>query len=105
MAVKSKYRAQPTYVDGKRFASKAEARRYSELVLLERGGVISNLETQRAFELKVNGVLICRYLADFVYFENGKRMVEDTKGVRTPVYAIKRKLMRALYDIDILETR
>lgn len=42
--------------------------------------------------------------ADFVYLEHGKEIVEDTKGMRTQVYVMKRKLMKALYGITILET-
>src|SRR5512146_2768851 len=90
---RSKYGNKPTEVDGVRFASKREAARYSELKLLERAGQISALRLQPAFPLDVNGVPITRYVADFSYVENGKRVVEDVKGYRTKEYQMKAKLM------------
>lgn len=93
----SKFNAKPTIVDGKRFASKAEARRYSELRDLERAGIISHLELQPRFPLIVNGQVICTYVGDFRYLENGKSATEDVKGVKTDVYAIKRKLLLATH--------
>ncbi len=100
----NKYRNKPTEVDGIRFASKREATRYQELRLLERAGVIKGLWLQVRFPLKVNEQLICTYVADFQYFEDGKSIVEDSKGHRTPEYKLKKKLMRALYQIEIKET-
>lgn len=104
-----KYGAKPLVVDGVRFASTKEANRYSELKLLERGREIRNLTLQPAYEFRHNGVLIGRYVADFSYDERGKGgrwlpVVEDVKGVRTPVYQMKRKLMLAFFDIPIRET-
>lgn len=101
----SKYRAIPTFVDGIRFASKGEAARYRELKLLELAGEIACLELQPRYPLVVNGVKIGEYRADFRYAERGSGViVEDFKGVRTPVYRMKRLLMKALYSIDIRET-
>lgn len=101
----SKYRAVPTVVDGHRFASKKEARRYSELCLLERAGEISNLALQVKFSLDIDGVHICNYHADFTYDDKeGNVIIEDCKGVRTPAYKLKKKLMLAIYRIKILET-
>lgn len=100
----SKYKAQPTIVDNLRFASKKEARRYSELVMLQKAKVISDLRLQEAFDLHVNGILVCRYVADFSYMENGKRVIEDAKGVRTPIYTLKRNLMQAIHGIVITES-
>lgn len=99
-----KYRAVPTTVDGIRFDSKGEAMRYGELKLLEQAGVISGLQLQPKFSLEVNGVKLGSYVADFEYVERGERVVEDFKGVRTPVYQIKKKLVKALHGIDIFET-
>lgn len=93
----SKYSAKPTFVDSIRFASKAEARRYSELKALERAGLISHLELQPRFPLIVNGVVVCTYVGDFRYLENGKSVTEDVKGMKTDVYAIKRKLLLATH--------
>jgi hypothetical protein len=81
--------------------------RWQELQLLERAEKITGLRRQVSFDLTVNGVLICRYVADFVYWE-GKPMrvvVEDAKGYATEVYRLKRKLMLACHKIEILETR
>lgn len=99
-----KYHAQPTTVDGIRFASKKEARRWQELQLLVRGGIIKKLVRQPSFEIVVNGHAICRYIADFSYVDrDGVGHVEDVKGVRTPVYRLKAKLVRAVYNIIIEE--
>jgi Protein of unknown function (DUF1064). len=93
----SKYSAKPTIVDGIRFASKAESRRYGELKTLERAGVISHLELQPRFPLIVNGTVVCTYIGDFRYLENGKSVTEDVKGVKTDAYSIKRKLLFATH--------
>jgi Protein of unknown function (DUF1064) len=90
--------------DGKTFASKREARRYGELLLRERAGEIVGLATQVPFDLLVNGIKVCRYVADFVYFEGERYVVEDSKGCKTAVYRLKRKLMLAVHGIEIRET-
>jgi len=100
----NKYSAIKTEVDGIIFASRKEARRYSELKLLERGKAIKGLQTQVKFSLDINGYHICNYFADFMYWENDVVVVEDCKGVKTPAYKLKAKLMRALHDITIKET-
>ncbi len=94
-------------VDGIRFASQAEENRYHELKALEKAGAICALRTQPRYALEVRGVLICTYVADFVYFEEvagGVAVVEDVKGVLTDVYKLKKKLMKAIYGIEIRET-
>lgn len=98
-----KYGAIPTVIDGMRFASKAEATRYSELVTLQRAGVISSLECQPRYALAVNGVKIGTYVADFRYTLGGEQIVEDVKGVRTPVYRLKARLMLALHGVTVRE--
>lgn len=98
-----KYRAQRTEVDGVVFASRAESRRYRDLKLMIASGDISNLELQKRYPLNVNGQLICTYVSDFEYDQDGKHITEDVKGVRTIVFVIKKKLMRAIYGIDIQE--
>ncbi len=102
-----KYHAIPTEVDGIRFASRMEARRYQELRLMERAGVIRNLQLQTNYRLFVNGVLICRYRPDFEYDEvaTGEHVVEDVKGYRNHVYAIKAQLMLACHGISIREVQ
>jgi hypothetical protein len=100
-----KYGAQKTVVDGITFASKAEAARYGELRMLERGKAIRDLTLQPRFPLVVNGRKVGTYVADFAYHgADDVRVVEDVKGVRTPVYLLKRKLFEALYGLTITET-
>jgi hypothetical protein len=106
----SKYKAKKVTFQGITFDSKKEANRYSELVLLERAGKIQNLERQVKFELipyqRIDGKVVeraCHYIADFVYQQDGKKVVEDTKGYKTQEYIIKRKLMLYLKGIRIQE--
>ena len=106
----SKYRNKKVVVDGITFDSKKEATRYRELVLLERAGRITDLQQQVKYELipsqKINGKVVerpCFYVADFVYTQDGQRIVEDTKGFKTPEYIIKRKLLLHKYGIRINE--
>lgn len=91
---------------GMSFDSKKEYSRYHELLLLQRNGLITDLKRQIKFPLIVNDKLICNYIADFVYCENGKQIVEDVKSEYTKHllhYRIKNKLLSALYGIDIKE--
>lgn len=121
-----KYNNKKVMVDGIKFDSKKEAKRYQELKTLERAGHITDLKRQVKYVLipaqyepsdevyvkgkdkgkQKKGRLIereCAYYADFVYTENGKTVVEDTKGVKTPEYIIKRKLMLYVHNIKIKE--
>ena len=107
---RSKYNAQKARIDGITFDSKAEAERYAQLVLLQRACKIAYLQRQVEFELipaqYIDGKCVeraCKYKADFVYIENGKRIVEDVKGLKTKDYIIKRKLMLYVYGIRIKE--
>ncbi len=102
----TKYNAKKTVLDGITFASKKEGKRYQELRLLERAGKIQYLELQKAYVLipKQSGERACKYIADFVYMENGKQIVEDVKGYKgNPVWIIKRKLMLWVHGIKIRE--
>lgn len=92
-------------VDGHTFDSKKEYNRYCELKLMERAGLIHNLELQKKYELipKQGKERAVHYIADFVYEENGETIVEDTKGVKTKEYIIKRKLMKYIHGIEIKE--
>lgn len=89
------------------FDSKRESRRYQELLLLEKIGEISNLETQVKYELiaKQEGERAVCYFADFRYLESGVVVVEDVKSPvsKTPVYVVKRKLMKLIHNIKIRE--
>jgi hypothetical protein len=91
-------------IGGKRFASRKEGRRYIQLQWMQRAGEIGAIELQVTFSLDVNGIHICNYIADFVYWEKGFRIVEDTKGVKTDEYKLKKKLMKAVHGITITET-
>ena len=109
---KSKYGARKTIIDGIKFDSKKESRRYAELKLLIMAKKIVNLEMQKKFVLipsqKIDGKVVERevsYIADFVYIDTntGNIVVEDTKGYKTKDYIIKRKLMLYKYGIKITE--
>lgn len=102
---KSKFRNIKTIIDGTEFASKLEAGRYAQLKLMERAGLIGDLETQRSFDLTVNGIVVTRYIADFVYVAAGslELVVEDAKGLLTPLYRLKKKMMMAEHGIAIRE--
>ena len=117
----SKYNNRKVRRDGLTFDSKKEHKRHNELLLLEQAGEIRNLRRQVKFVLiptqrepsqigtrggVKKGKLLereCAYIADFVYTENGKIVVEDTKGLRTKDYIIKRKLMLYVHNIRIRE--
>lgn len=121
-----KYNNRKIIVDGIKFDSKKEATRYKELKIFEKAGIIHDVQRQVKYILipaqyeHTNGIyskgknkgspkkskLIereCAYYADFVYTANGETVVEDTKGVKTPEYIIKRKLMLYIHNIKIKE--
>lgn len=100
-----KYGNRKTVVDGITFDSAKEAKRYGELKVLQRAGEITSLELQPRFPIVINGVKVCTYVADFYYVDEiGSLVVEDCKGFKTREYILKRKLMKAVHGIDILET-
>ncbi len=101
----SKYHNQKTLHNGIQFDSRKEADRYRDLLLLERAGMISHLELQPRYNLIVNGYKLGFYKADFRYEDvaTNSIVVEDVKGVRTAVYCLKKKLVKALYGIEIIE--
>lgn len=104
----SKYGNKPVKVDGFKFPSKAEARRYAELVLAQKAGIISDLKIHPEFYLSVNGIEVCKYVGDFSYWtEDGERqyVLEDVKGVKTRIYMLKKKLMLACLGINVKEVR
>lgn len=107
---RSKYHAKKTCVDGIAFDSKREADRYLVLKSMEEDGAIEDLRRQVRYELVPAfdvGGRHCRpvyYVADFVYVEDGKEVVEDVKGMRTDVYRIKSKLFARRYGKVIKET-
>jgi hypothetical protein len=110
----SKYQSKKTVVDGITFDSRAEARRYSELKLLEKAGEILDLKLQFSFMLqspyRKNGrsVRAIYYIADFVYQDSktGKIVVEDVKGYKTKEYLLKKKMFEYVYkDLSISEIK
>lgn len=90
------------------FDSKKEANRYDQLKLLQHAGRVRNLQRQVKYELRVNGVLICTYRADFVYeeLEHSEWMpvVEDSKGYPNDRWPMKKKLMKACHGIAVRES-
>jgi hypothetical protein len=105
-----KYGAVPVALPGgERFDSTGEYRRWQELCRLEAAGAIRDLTRDRrrlTFPLVVGSVTVCAYVADFSYVEadTGAAVIEDFKGVRTPAYRIKARLMQAVHGITIRET-
>ena len=89
-----------------RYDSRKEAKFGTMLRYRELAGEISELKRQVPFAFTHNGILICRYFADFTYMEAGKLVVADVKSEATrkdPVYRLKRKLMLAFHGIQITE--
>lgn len=100
----TKYGNEPVWIDGLRFDSKAEGKRYCELKLLQAAGEITELELQPRFKLNVNGIQVCTYIGDFTYWHvhSKKRVTEDVKGVETKDFKLKAKLFRAVFGHDIV---
>lgn len=71
---------------------------------MERAGLIHNLELQPKYPIVIKGKHCFNYIADFRYVQDGKTIVEDSKGMRTSIYRLKRKCVIAEYGIEILET-
>lgn len=100
---RGKYGAIKTQVDGITFHSKKEAERYRALKILRNIHSIRDLKLQPKFYLEVNGVPVCTYIADFSYYRGDQLVVEDVKGFKTPAYRLKKKLVKALYGIEVVE--
>ena len=103
---RSKYRNTIVEYDGYKFDSRGESERYYQLKMLQKAGKISGLQVHVPFELipKDGKHRAIYYEADFVYIEDGQKIVEDFKGYRTDVYKIKKRMMKWLYGIEIRET-
>lgn len=107
----SKYKNKKCIYNGIKFDSKKEMAYYIKLKLLEEKGKIRDLELQKTYELqpsfKLNGRTYRKitYKADFSYVtaEDDKLHVVDTKGFRTEVYKLKRKMLAYKYGIEIEE--
>lgn len=109
----NKYRNEPTVINGIKFDSKAEARRYTELCLLLRAGEITHLKCHPKYPLMCSDIAICIrnkhgvkrrvfYSADFEYMtRSGEFVIEDVKGMDTPISRLKRGIMEAQYRIIV----
>lgn len=93
-----------------KFPSKKEAQRYDELLILYKAGKISDLRLQPQFTLQESYITAegrriraIRYDADFSYWRDGEYIVEDAKGIQTPVYKMKRKMMADKFGIEVKE--
>jgi hypothetical protein len=89
--------------DGRKFDSMRERDRYIHLKALESGKIISNLQCQVKYRIEVNGQKIATWTADFVYVLDSDVVVEDVKAVRTQMYNLKKRLMKACHGIEIIE--
>lgn len=103
----NKYHNRKTLYNGVQFHSQKEATRYQELLWMQRSGLIDKLELQPRYDLVVNGYRLGFYKGDFRYVDvrTGQSVLEDIKcpATRTAVYQLKKKLVKALYGIDIVE--
>jgi hypothetical protein len=103
MYKRSKYNAVKTVVDGITFASKKEAKVYCDLQMLKFVGEILNFSIQPKFPITIKGKIICTYIADFRVWYKDRVEVWDVKGVKTPIYRLKKKCVEAEYGIVIIE--
>lgn len=96
---KNKYKNKECTFNGIKFQSLREKNYYIKLSMMQNYGKISELKTQVKFELQpgfdFNGKKIrpIYYIADFTYIQDGKLHIVDTKGIRTDVYKLKKKMM------------
>ena len=93
----NKYKNKKVKLNGRTFDSKAESEFYQMLIYHK-----INFKCQAKYEIRVNNILICNYYADFVVEAKNKQYVVDVKGYQTREFVIKRKLMKAVYGIDVL---
>ncbi len=101
---RSKYNNQKTTYNGREYDSKKEAKRAWELDMLLKAGVLRSWTPQPSFKITYKGEHICTYRGDFrVRYSDGHEEIEDVKGVRTDVFILKKKLVKAFYGITIKE--
>lgn len=110
----SKYKAKKVELDGHTFDSKKEAKRYTELKQMEESGGIERLSLQVPFELLPvqqtrtgANYRAVKYIADFVYYKDGKMVVEDVKGMKKgqayQLFVLKKKMLKWFFDIEVVE--
>lgn len=98
IAARAKYRAVKTEcAAGHLHDSKIEARRCDDLHALAAAGRITRLEQQPRFDVRINGDLVCKYIADFAWQQDDLKVVEDVKGMVTPIFNLKKKLVEATH--------
>lgn len=102
----SKYFARKSTADGITFDSKKERDRYLQLKQLKQAGEIKDLVLQPRYDFIHNGIKLGFYKADFKYLDcqSGNEIIEDVKGFITPMYRLKKKMMRAYHNIEVIET-
>lgn len=103
----NKFGAIAVEIGGFRFPSQAEGRRYLQLLALQDAGAIRGLRLQPRFPFHIGDERMFTYVADFSYrvAETGEIVIEDVKGVKTPVYKLKKKIIEKYYGIKIVETK
>ena len=100
----NKYKNIRTCIDGIMFSSKKEGEYYCKLKILKLAKEIKDFRIQVKYPIIINKALVCNYISDFnVVLNDGSEEVVDVKGVKTPIYLLKKKLMKAVYNIDIIE--
>ena len=100
MYIRHKFKAKPQELDGIKFPSKKEAKRYKELKTLQELGEVLFFLRQVPFHLEAGVKYVCDFL---VFWTNGEVTIEDVKGVKTDMYILKKKMVEATYPISITE--
>ena len=98
--LKHKFRAIPKKKKKNKFASRKEARRYRELRLLEKSGELLFFLRQVPFHLPANVKYVCDFLC---FWQDDTVTIEDVKGIKTPLYVLKKKQVEAIYPVKIME--
>ncbi len=102
-----KYRNEPVVINGVRFDSKKEHRRFCDLKMLELAGKIHDLQVHPQYVFEHNGVRIGSFKPDFRYIVDGQIVIEDVKSPSTrseTSYRLRKKMLKAFFDLDVVET-
>jgi len=103
-AKKSKYKAKKVVFDGIKFDSIKECNRYKQLLLMQKAGEVVKIELQPRYDIIINSNFCGFYKADFkLYYSDGRIDIEDVKGMKLPIYNLKKKIVEAMYNIKIIE--
>lgn len=98
----TKYKAKKCTMNGVNFDSKAEMNRYCQLRIMQMAGEIKNLKCHPAFDIDYNEKHICKVELDFCYEEDGMTIVEDVKGCDNALSKLKRKMVKAFHNVDVI---